>query len=82
VQPGDRGAVAGEPERLQRASHAEPSSFLNAAGDLTAGRVDDQARSWSSPTTMSPLALVRPRHSPSEGVWQKRSPSTPGLGSS
>ena len=41
-----------------------------------------RARSWSSPTTMSPLALVRPRHSPRDGAWQNRSPSTPGLGSS
>ena len=31
------------------------------------GESASRARSWSSPTTMSPLALVRPRHSPSDG---------------
>ena len=31
---------------------------------------------------MSPFALVRPRHKPSVGTWQNRSPSTPGVGSS
>jgi hypothetical protein len=43
---------------------------------------DSSDRSRISPTITSPLALIAPCHSPSCGVWQKRWPSTPALGSS
>ena len=71
VQPGDRGAVARETRKgLQGRVPGRAEQLLKAAGHLAAGVSRSRVRSWSSPTTMSPLALVRPRQSPRDGAWQ------------
>ena len=82
-QQGDRGAVAGVAVRLQFRVPRRAQRRSRACAIASGARADAMTlRTWSSPSWMSPAAPMVARNRPRPGTCMKRSPSTPGLGSS